>query len=199
MKKVLFMLLSLLSCMFTFADQAGADVGLEKFKKISPTEIPGNIIKMIGDDWMLITASDDKGKFNTMTASWGGIGSMWGRSVAFILVRNERYTYQFLEKGSYFTLTFYDNKYRPQLKNVFGTKSGRDTDKVKESGFTPVDTGKGMAYQEAKLIICCKKIYGDKMAEENVVPELAKEWNFNGSKSYHKIYFGEIVAVWERK
>lgn len=156
---------------------------------------------MVGDDWMLITAGDgkEKGSYNTMTASWGGLGSMWGFQVAFILVRNERHTYKFLEKDKYFTLTFYHQKYRPQLQNVFGSKSGRNTDKIKESGFHPLDTGYGMAYREARLIICCEKIYGDKMKEANASPELSKEWYFNGSKNFHQLYFGKIVSVWLKK
>ncbi len=189
-------------CLLAALRLSAADPQLEQlYRKIGPNDIPGNIIKMVGDDWMLITAGDgsEKGQYNTMTASWGGMGCLWSKPVTFILVRNERYTYQLLEKNKYYTLTFYDKKYRPQLQKIFGTKSGRDTDKVKESGFHPIDTGFGMAYTEANLIICCRKIYGDKMAEENAIPELAKEWYFNGSKNFHKLYFGEIVAVWIRK
>jgi len=199
-KSLLLSLLSLLSLSLVNADPAANTALLEKkFTKIQADKISGNIISMVGGEWSLITATDDHGKFNSMTASWGGLGVMWGMPVAFILVRNERYTYQFLEKGTYFTVSFYDAKYRPQLKDIFGTKSGRDTDKVKQSGFTPIDTGTGTGYLESKLIICCKKLYGDKIAEENAVPEQAKEWYFNGSKTYHKLYFGEIVAVWQKK
>ena len=168
-----------------------------KFRKIPAGEIPDNIIKTIGSEWMLITAGTPE-KFNTMTASWGGIGVMWGKPVAFILVRNIRYTFGFLEREPYFTLTFYDKKYKPQLL-MFGTKSGRKTDKLKESGFTPVDTGHAMAYEEARMIIVCKKIYGDKIKEECATPDQAKAWYFNGSKDYHKLYFGEITAVWVKK
>lgn len=185
--------------LLSMTELKGGGASLEsRFRRITPQEISGNIIKMVGDDWTLISAGDSREKFNTMTASWGGLGSMWGKAVAFVLVRNERHTFQFMENSKYFTLTFYEEKYRPQLK-MFGTKSGRDTDKVKESGFTVVDTGFGMAYMEASLIICCKKIYGAKMAEENAIPELSKEWYFNGSKDYHKLYFGEIMAVWKKK
>jgi len=202
MRKKIIPLLGCCAGLLAASNLMAAEPVLEaQYKKISSQEIPGNIIKMVGDDWMLITAGDgkEKGQYNTMTASWGGLGSMWGFQVSFIMVRNQRYTYQFLEKSKYYTLTFYDNKYRPQLQKIFGTKSGRDSDKVKESGFHPIDTGYGMAYSEANLIICCRKIYGDKMAEENAIPELSKEWYFNGSKDYHKIYFGEIVAVWLKK
>lgn len=168
-----------------------------KFRKISPGAIPENLIKTIGSEWMLITAGTPE-KFNSMTAGWGGTGVMWSKPVAFILVRNTRYTFGFLEREPYFTLTFFDKKYKPQLL-MFGTKSGRKVDKLKESGFTPVNTGNAMAYEEARMIIVCKKIYGDKIKEECATPDQAKAWYFNGSKDYHKLYFGEITAVWVKK
>lgn len=167
-----------------------------KFRQVPPGEMPGNIIKRIGSDWMLITAGSPQ-KFNTMTASWGGTGVMWGKPVAFILVRNTRYTFGFLEKEQYFTLTFYDNKHRQVLK-MFGTKSGRDTDKVKESGFIPLDTGCGMAYEEADMIIICKKMYSDPLHSEGAAdPEQVKK--LAATKDYHKLYFGEILGVWLKK
>ncbi|MFA6103081.1 MAG: flavin reductase [Victivallaceae bacterium] len=153
------------------------------FNKISPDEIQGNIIKMINSDWMLITAGSEQ-KFNGMTASWGGIGN-WGKPVAFILVHTDRNTYKFLEKEDYFTLSFFDDKYRPALK-LFGTKSGRDMDKTKEAGLTGISTAPGIAYAEAKLIIVCKKGFST-MTTKNDPPK------------GHKLFFGEIVAVWQRK
>jgi len=151
------------------------------FKKISPDEIQGNIIKMISSDWMLITAGGEK-KFNGMTAAWGGIGN-WSKPVAFILVRNDRHTYKFLEQEEYFTLSFFDEKYRPALK-LFGTKSGRDIDKAKEAGLTGISTTPGIAYAEAKLIIVCKKGFSTMTTQKD---------------PGHKLYFGEIIAVWQKK
>jgi len=153
------------------------------FKKISPDEIQGNIIKMINSEWMLITAGNEQ-KFNGMTASWGGIGN-WNKPVAFILVHTDRNTYKFIEKEEYFTLSFFDDKYRPALM-LFGTKSGRDMDKTKEAGLTGISTNPGIAYAEARLIIVCKKGFST-MTTKNNPPK------------GHKLYFGEIVAVWQRK
>ncbi len=153
------------------------------YVNLKPSEIPDNPIKLIGADWMLITAGNQD-KFNSMTASWGGYG-VWDKPVAFILVHSDRYTYQFLEKEEYYTLSFYDPvKYRDVLLKIFGRKSGRDTDKVKESGFTPIFTNPGMAYAEARMIIVCKKKFSAFTGVEN--------------KS-HKVYFGEIVSVWVKK
>lgn len=156
----------------------------ENFKKISPNEIPGNLIKLVGGEWMLITAGSES-KFNSMTASWGGFG-VWNKPVAFILVMPTRYTYEFLEREDYYTLTFFDDnaengRYRALMRDLFGKKSGRDTDKVKESGLTPLFLPNGITYQEARIVVVCKK-------------------GFNTPTDRgHKLYFGEIVEVWLRK
>ncbi len=177
---------------------AGAKPGpavADLYRQIEPKDIPENAIKLVGSDWMLITAGTQE-KFNSMTASWGGLG-VWNKPVAFILVRNTRYTYEFLEKEDYFTLSFYEEKYRPLLKNLFGTKSGRDTDKVKESGFTPLFIDPGIAYQEARMIIVCKKIYADRTRPECRFPATGAV--SKPDDKYHKLYFGEIVTVWVKK
>ena len=171
-----------------FADSAVGEKMLSydltsNFNKIEPEEIPGNIIKKISTEWMLITAGSDK-NFNGMTASWGGIG-FWNKPMAFILVHTERNTYKFVEQNDYFTLSFFDEKYRPALM-LFGTKSGRDMDKTKEAGLTGISTKPGIAYAEAKLIIVCRKDFST-MTTPNNPP--------NG----HKLYFGEIIAVWQKK
>jgi flavin reductase (DIM6/NTAB) family NADH-FMN oxidoreductase RutF len=138
---------------------------------------------MISSEWMLITAGNEQ-CFNGMTASWGGIG-YWNKPMAFILVHTDRNTFKFVEKEEYFTLSFFDEKYRPALK-LFGTKSGRDMDKTKAAGLTGINTNPGIAYAEAKLIIVCKKGFST-MTTKNDPPK------------GHKLYFGEIIAVWERK
>lgn len=49
------------------------------FKEIKPEELKENPFTMIGKDWLLITAGT-KEHCNTMTASWGGLGVMWGKA-----------------------------------------------------------------------------------------------------------------------
>jgi len=178
----------------TAQPQTPVNPALAKYKKISPLELNGNIIKMVNKQWMLVTAGKAD-KFNSMTAGWGGIGVMWSKPVAFILVRNTRYTYEFLEREPNFTLTFFPEKCRQQLV-MFGTKSGRNVDKVKESGFKPFDTGMGMAYEEANIIIACKKIYAAPVTAENAINPDTATAKFLSGKDYHKLYFGEIVGVW---
>ena len=93
----------------------------EEFTRISAEEIDQNIIKLIGKDWMLITAGG-MDSYNTMTASWGQMGVLWNLPVAICFIRPQRYTYAFTEKEEYYTLTFFEKEYRPAL-NFCGSKS----------------------------------------------------------------------------
>ena len=46
-------------------------------RKIDPKQLDKNVFSLIGDQWMLITAGTVE-RCNTMTASWGGLGVIWG-------------------------------------------------------------------------------------------------------------------------
>jgi flavin reductase (DIM6/NTAB) family NADH-FMN oxidoreductase RutF len=165
-----------------------------QFVKIEPQQIQGNLIKLVGSEWMLISAGTES-SFNGMTASWGGFG-VWNKPVAFILVRDSRHTYEFLEREDFFTLSFFDEKYKPALQ-LYGSKSGRDMDKAKEAGLTPLATKPGVAYAEARLIVVCKKTYAVMTKPEDKFPKTGEAAgpDYHG----HKLFFGEIVDVWQRK
>lgn len=155
----------------------------KEFETIAPSAIPGNIIESLSQDWMLISAGTET-NFNGMTASWGGLG-VWNRPVAFILVHPKRHTFSFIEREEYFTLSFFDEKYRPALK-LFGTKSGRDIDKTKAAGLTAMSVTNSVAYAEANLIILCKKRFSTPTSKDN-------------PNDSHTLYFGDIISVWKRK
>ena len=122
-----------------------------------------NAFDLIGKEWMLVTAGN-KEKFNTMTASWGGIGWLWNRPVAFVFIRPERYTHDFIEREGRLTLSFYKEEYRSILQ-FCGTKSGRDVDKVKETGLKPVALESGaMTFEQARLTLDCRKLFKSPMA-----------------------------------
>lgn len=54
--------------------------------KIKPEEMTDNVFRLMNEDWMLV-AAENAGKVNAMTASWGGLGILWGKRVAFVFVR----------------------------------------------------------------------------------------------------------------
>ena len=167
------------------------------FVKISPKEISENPIKLIGQDWMLISAGSPE-KFNSMTASWGGIGFMWNKPVAFAVIRPTRYTFEFVESRKRFTLSFFSQNYKKAL-GIFVSKSGRDCDKVAESGLTPFFTESGApAYEEAKLILDCSAIYSQTLDESAFLDsEALKKWY--SSDPLHKLYVAEINDVLIRR
>ena len=165
---------------------------MSNFKTIDPSAIADNAFKLIGKDWALVT-SGSRESFNTMTVSWGGVGIMWNKPVTFTFIRPQRYTFGFLEKNGFFTMSFFDESYRKALQ-ICGTKSGRDTDKVAETGLTPAFTDNGVPYfEEARLEIKCKKLYAQDLNEDSIVEEAVKG-NYNGS-DYHRMYVSEIVSV----
>ncbi len=165
------------------------------FKTINVRDLKANTFELINDDWMLITAGD-RNKFNTMTASWGGLGVLWRKDVAFIFVRPQRYTYEFVEKSDFFTLSFFPEKYRPVL-NFCGKESGRHVDKIAETGLTIAqDTSQGIYFQEAKLVLKCQKIYyQDLEASHFLSPDIEKLYEDGG---YHRLYIGEILECLQK-
>ncbi|MCK5126426.1 MAG: flavin reductase [candidate division Zixibacteria bacterium] len=168
---------------------------MNRLLPIDPSLIKDNPFQLIGSDWMLITAGTLK-SFNTMTASYGTLGELWHKKVAYCYVRPQRYTYKFMEKHDTFTLSFFDKKYRDVLK-LCGTKSGRDIDKISGIGLTPIETEAGSVYfEEARIVLECRKIYYQDIDPANFLdPKIDTEYN----NDYHRVYVGEIIRALSRK
>jgi flavin reductase (DIM6/NTAB) family NADH-FMN oxidoreductase RutF len=163
--------------------------------KIKPTELNLKPHQIWLNQWFLLTSGDfQKNEYNTMTVAWGSIGTMWNKPFAQIVVRPTRYTYEFTEKYDSFTLCSFPEKYRKAL-NLLGTKSGRDGDKIQESGLTIIESEmvKAPCFGEAELIIECVKIYWDDFKPDQFLKqEIHKTYPL---QDYHRIYFGEIVSI----
>lgn len=162
------------------------------FREINAEELQFNPFTKIGKEWILVTAGNEE-KHNMMTASWGAMGIMWGRNVATIYIRPQRYTKEFLDNGEMFTLSFYGEEYREAL-NICGKKSGRDCDKVKETGLTPYYTDGTTAFEEADMIFVCRKLYSQTMGPECFTADWIDE-KWYPAKDYHTMYMAEIVKV----
>ena len=161
------------------------------FQEINVREFSMKPFKMIGDQWMLITAGTRE-KCNTMTASWGGLGVLWGKNVATIYIRPQRYTLEFMEREEYYSLAFFDNGFREAL-NFCGTKSGRDFDKWKETGLTPA-FDLAPYPEEARVVLICRKLYRQDMTPESFLDAEVRDKNYPG-KDYHRVFVGEIVKL----
>ena len=86
--------------------------------------------------YVLAVTLDTRGRPNIMGLSWWMYAS-WDPLMIAISVGNERYSHECLEHHKEFVLCFPSEG---QEKDAWlcGTKSGRDVDKFKETGFTPV-------------------------------------------------------------
>jgi flavin reductase (DIM6/NTAB) family NADH-FMN oxidoreductase RutF len=177
----------------------------ESWVEMDIREFAGAPAKRIGDEWMLISAGDvsrDKGNWNTMTASWGGLGVLWGKNTAFMFIRPVRYTFSFANTTPLFTLSFFDNAHHEALE-IAGAKSGRDTDKAAAGGLTPIVFTGGVAdgavsFKEAKEVIVCKKLY-----THDFDPAAFLDPSIDSAcypaKDYHRMFIGEIISVKARK
>jgi flavin reductase (DIM6/NTAB) family NADH-FMN oxidoreductase RutF len=164
-------------------------------KLLDPYDLNESTFRLLDKDWTLISAGKP-GHFNMMTASWGGFGILWNQPVAFIFVRPPRYTYEFLEQYDCFTLNFFGPGYR-RILNLCGSKSGRDTDKMHESGLVPMETDTGnIFFKEARLVFECKKIYyQDLQPGQFLDPQIERNYP---KKDYHRMYIGRIEKIFKQ-
>lgn len=142
-------------------------------------------------DWALLTAGSGQ-RYNTMTISWGGLGTLWGKSVATVYVKPIRYTHEFLEESDYFTVSFYPEEYRPAL-TLLGTVSGRDGDKVAQAGLTPQPLEHAVTFREAKVTLVCKKIYRQDLDTAQMPAQVVS--TFYATEAAHTMYIGEVVEI----
>lgn len=165
-------------------------------KPIAIKDLSENFFQAIGKEWMLVTAGD-KEKFNTMTASWGGIGFLWNKPVVFVFIRPERYTFEFIEKSEYFTLSFLGEENKA-IHKICGSKSGREVDKVKETGLKPISTEKGnIFFDQSRLNLECRKLYSDTIKEECFIDlDACKQWYGGAHGGFHHMYIAEITGAW---
>lgn len=161
------------------------------FKQITPYELDKTPFEFIGKDWALLSAEKPDGSVNAMTVSWGGMGVLWNKNVFFCFIRPQRYTYGFAEAGDRISLCFFDEKYRKKLA-FCGNTSGRDTDKIKECGFTVLKDG-GIYYNECALAVIGRKIYSDMIKKENFINTDPAQWYKN--EDYHTMYICEIEKI----
>lgn len=165
---------------------------MSTFIEVKPEELTKNPFHMIGKEWMLVTSGTES-KSNTMTASWGGLGIMWNKNVASIVLRPQRYTKEFIDAGDYFSLSFFGNDYKKEL-GYLGSVSGRDENKIEKSGLTLGFEDRIPFFREAKTVILCKKLFAQEMKPESFIEQSLLQKNYP-NKDYHTVYIAEIKKV----
>lgn len=161
------------------------------FKTIDPRSIKDNLIKCLAEEWALITAGGSD-NYNMMTASWGFFGEMWGSDSIAMVVRPGRYTMDFIENNDYFTVSFYGDK--KDVHKICGSKSGREVNKTKETGLTPVSNDKYVYFKEARMVLIVKKQFVQQMKEEAFTDKTVID-KWYPEKDYHNMIIGKIEKV----
>ncbi|MBM3319570.1 MAG: flavin reductase [Candidatus Eisenbacteria bacterium] len=145
--------------------------------------------------WLLLAVGDfSKGDYNAMAVGWGSFGTMWSKPFAQVVVRPTRHTFEFMNRHAGFTLSAFPEEHRNDVW-LLGTSSGRDGDKIARTSLTPVPSSRVAApsFAEAELVVECVKMYWQDMDPACfLVPEIEEKYP---ERDYHRIYYGEIVAV----
>lgn len=169
---------------------------MTEFKEVKTKDFSCNPFTAIGNEWLLITAEKD-GKANTMTASWGGLGVIWHYDVAYIFVRQSRFTKEFIDGSDTFSLSFLNPRAYRKTQNYLGTVSGRDEPKIEKSGLT-LEYAEGIPYfAEADTVMLCRKLSKHPLSAEGMIDEdiLPKCY---ANQDYHDMYVGEIRRILQK-
>lgn len=164
------------------------------FREITPEELNESTFRVIGKDWILITAPDETKECgaNAMTASWGGLGVLWNKPVVTVYVRPQRHSFALCEAADRISLCVLPAEHRDALK-LCGTKSGRDADKLKESSLTCSDADGVKVINESRLVFICKKAYADTIKKECFVDK--DHLKHYPTDDFHRIYILEIEKI----
>ena len=166
-------------------------------KEIAVSELMLNPMTMIAKEWMLVTAGNEKHGYNTMTASWGHLGSIWGHGgglpTAVVYLRPQRYTKEFVDREELFTISVFPEQYKKDL-GYLGVVSGRDKDKVAATNLTPVFADDTTYFAQAKLVLICRKLYRGTLTEEGFIDKSILTDHYP-NRDLHDMYIGEIVKV----
>ncbi len=155
-----------------------------------------NIFSQLDKNWMLLTAGDfHSNQFNTMTVSWGFMGTFWGKPMVIAGVRPQRHTLKFMEEFDTFTLCAFPEDCK-EILSYCGSKSGRDVNKIAECGLTPIccDHVDAPTFKQAELTIECKKVYSDNIKGKNFIDKSIIE-SWYKERDFHQLFFGEVINI----
>ena len=171
------------------------------FAAIAPQEMTDNVFTLVGQDFSVVTAGAIPGH-NSMTASFGGFGILFGKPTAWLFLRSSRYTLELMEREKTFTLSYFPDAYKEQVV-FFGEMTGRGTDKMKRSTLTPISTPSGLpTYAEARLVVECALVEVTETAPGDFLTGEGRDFVGGGrdaSRGYHRLVFGEITGVWVKR
>lgn len=163
------------------------------FKQISADSFDFNAFKLIGKDWLAVTVKKED-QVNAMTASWGGLGVMWGKNAAFLVIRDSRYTKECLDTSDTFSIAVFQAEAHRKTLGYLGKASGRDEDKIKTAGLT-IGEQEGIPYiEEASLVFLCRKMCCQPITPDSFL-DLSLKGTWYRDEDYHNLYIAEILSV----
>ncbi len=158
-----------------------------------------DIFNLFDQRWAIVTAGTPE-NFNSMTISWGSMGTIWGapgqgKPIITVYINPLRYTYQILNDSDRFTVSFFPEERRQDLLQM-GSRSGRNGDRLKGTQLTPFSEDGYVSYREAELTFACRKLYQQTLDKQQIPAEIA-ELFYDPDEEAHRMYIGEVVAVLE--
>ena len=162
------------------------------FKEISPKQISDykNPIDLFGEG--AVTMVKKGNGANPMTIGWGSLGVLWRKPCMSVYIHKTRYSKELFDAADRFAVCFFGPEHKEEL-SYFGTASGRDEDKAANCPLTLKEEDGFFYFEEAELVVFCKKMGQSDFYIEKIEPEPILAWY---SKSgVHSIYCGEIVKV----
>jgi flavin reductase (DIM6/NTAB) family NADH-FMN oxidoreductase RutF len=167
------------------------------FDKVDVKTLNENVFHLLDNQWMLITAGRIN-SYNTMTASWGGFGILWDKPIAICFIRPHRHTFNFVNQAGYYTLSVLPHEFK-KILNYCGKYSGRDVDKIKETGLLPIETDlKNISFEQARLIFECRKLYSDDLKPDQFISKDIIMHTYPRG-DFHRFFIGEIVTCFVKK
>lgn len=165
-------------------------------KLVDPKTLSLDVWNIFQEKNALLTAGNREA-CNTMTVSWCQVGQLWNLPVCTVYVRPERYTYGFIDAADYFTVSVLPVEHKKSTMVYCGTKSGRDVDKIKACGLTlAYGAGDAPFFEEAELVLVCKKLYAQDMDAACVKDEAAILPFYGEHGGWHRCYTGQILEAY---
>ena len=156
---------------------------------------------LVGKDFTVITAGKED-HYNSMIGSGGGLGMLFMKPTTWCILRADRYTLELIQEEQTYTMSYFSNEFKERML-FLGSKSGRDSEKMKEVELTSVQTPSGdMSFKEARLILECKLTALTVANPDDFYTQETKDYineAYQEANVYRKLAFGEITRVWMKK
>ncbi|MCD6082871.1 flavin reductase family protein [Candidatus Aerophobetes bacterium] len=166
--------------------------------KVNYTDYLKETLQAMSNTGLLLTSADKRGKMNVMTIGWGTVGIIWGMPMFLVLVRPSRFTYGLIEETGEFTVNVPPRRLS-EITFFCGSVSGRDHDKFKEKGLTPI-AGENVIspiIEECVVHYECKVLHKNDIIPARVPEEAISKFYPQGD--YHRIFFGRIISVFANR